>query len=92
MTDTNKVFHSFRHAFKDALRAGDVPEDLGDALTGHSNQSVGRSYGAKGADAMIRRFTLPRMVAAIERVTYPGLDLSALKWAGNETQSRSETK
>ncbi len=32
VTDTNKVFHSFRHAFKDALRAGGVSEDLGDAL------------------------------------------------------------
>jgi integrase len=84
VTDPNKVFHSFRHGFKDALRAAEVPEDLGDALTGHSNQSVGRSYGAKGADAMVRRFTLPRMVAAIERVTYPGLDLTALKWTENE--------
>jgi integrase len=87
VTDTNKVFHSFRHAFKDALRAAEVQEDLSDALTGHSNQSVGRSYGAKGADAMIKRFTLPRMVAAIERVRYPGLDLTALKWTEKEHEA-----
>ena len=86
VTDTNKVFHSFRHGFKDALRAGSVPEDLGDALTGHSNQSVGRSYGAKGADAVIRRFTLQRLVAAIECVAYAGLDLSTLKWSGSTTR------
>ncbi|MBR1285404.1 site-specific integrase [Bradyrhizobium sp. AUGA SZCCT0177] len=90
VTDTNKVFHSFRHSFKDALRAAEVPEDLGDALTGHSNQSVGRSYGAKGADAMVRRFTLPRMVAAIERVTYSGLDLTALKWIESQHKTDAE--
>jgi integrase len=30
------VFHSFRHSFKDALRAAGVNEDVNDALTGHS--------------------------------------------------------
>jgi integrase len=45
--DTTRVFHSFRHSFKDGLRAAAVGEDLNDALTGHSNASVGRSYGAK---------------------------------------------
>jgi len=43
--DSRKCFHSFRHAFKDACRAAGVPEDIHDALTGHSNGSVGRSYG-----------------------------------------------
>jgi integrase len=38
--------HSLRHGFKDALRAADTPEDLNDALCGHSNGSVSRSYGA----------------------------------------------
>ncbi|MDI3470716.1 MAG: hypothetical protein OJF62_002779 [Pseudolabrys sp.] len=44
ITDTRKVFHSFRHTFKDALRAVRTPEDLNDALTGHSNATVGRGY------------------------------------------------
>lgn len=44
--DSRKCFHSFRHAFKDACRAAGVPEDIHDALTGHSNGSVGRSYGS----------------------------------------------
>jgi integrase len=69
------VFHSFRHGFKDALRAGGVSEDVNDALTGHAGGGVGRSYGAKD---MIRRFGLPRLAEAIARVEYPRLDLSHL--------------
>lgn len=43
--DPRKCFHSFRHTFKDGCRAAGVPEDIHDAITGHSNGSVGRSYG-----------------------------------------------
>ena len=40
------VFHSFRHGFKDALRAAGVNEDINDALTGHSGGNpVARGYG-----------------------------------------------
>jgi integrase len=42
--DSRKVFHSFRHGWKDAARAV-MPEDHHDAMTGHSNGSVGRAYG-----------------------------------------------
>jgi hypothetical protein len=43
ITDADKVFHSFRHLFKDALRAADVPLDLNDALLGQATRgSVGR--------------------------------------------------
>jgi len=45
ITDPRKVFHSFRHAFKDACRHAGVTEEHHDALTGHRNGSVGRSYG-----------------------------------------------
>jgi hypothetical protein len=44
ITDSRKVFHSFRHGFKDGARAV-MPEEHHDAITGHSNGSVGRSYG-----------------------------------------------
>lgn len=44
ISDRKKTFHSFRHLFKDAARAV-MPEEHHDALTGHSNRSVGRSYG-----------------------------------------------
>jgi integrase len=45
ITDPRKVMHSFRHAFKDACRKARIPESVHDALTGHANGSVGRSYG-----------------------------------------------
>jgi integrase len=36
VTDTNKVFHSFRHGFKDALTQKSVDEELRKALMGHA--------------------------------------------------------
>jgi integrase len=48
ITNTASVFHSFRHGFKDALRAAGVDEDVNDALTGHVGPgTVARKYGAK---------------------------------------------
>jgi integrase len=44
IADRTKVFHSFRHGWKDAAR-GAMPEEHHDAITGHSNGSVGRGYG-----------------------------------------------
>jgi integrase len=74
----SSVFHSFRHGFKDALRAAGVNEDVNDALTGHSGgNSVARGYGWKD---MVRRFGFPTLAAAVEKVEYPGLDLSKLRW------------
>jgi integrase len=76
ITNRASVFHSFRHGFKDALRAAGLSEDINDALTGHAGSgSVGRSYGAK---EMVRRFGLPRLAEAVAKVAYPGLDLSHL--------------
>src|SRR5262245_1643505 len=46
ITDTAKVFHSFRHNFKDALRAAGIGQEVHDALTGHSTRGeVSREYG-----------------------------------------------
>ena len=61
--DSRKVFHSTRHNFKDALREVEVDEALSDALTGHSNQSIGRRYGVG--------YSLQRKNEAINRVNYP---------------------
>ena len=73
LPDTRLVFHSTRHAFKDALREAGVAEDVSDALTGHGGgRSVGRSYGSG-------LYPLRPLAAAIERVTFEGLDLSGLK-------------
>jgi integrase len=80
--DERKVFHSFRHSFKDALRAADVGEDLNDALCGQKNSSVGRSYGAKqksGAKDIVRRFGMERLKSAVYAAEYEGLQLSQVK-------------
>jgi integrase len=73
VTDETKVFHSFRHLFKDALRRARVPEDLNDALTGHSNATVGRGYGAKES---VHRFGVEALKEAVDGVGFKDLDLS----------------
>jgi len=45
ITDKRIVFHSFRHKFKDVARECEIPEDVSDAVTGHSNGNVARRYG-----------------------------------------------
>ena len=62
LTDKRKVFHSFRHTFKDALRNSEVDEALSDALTGHTNGSVGRQYG--------QGYTLEKLNKAIQSIEY----------------------
>jgi integrase len=80
----NSVFHSFRHGFKDALRAAGVNEDINDALTGHGGgNTVARGY---GSDDMVRRFGFPTLKAALEKVHYHGLDLSHLLWTDSGSQ------
>ncbi len=75
----NSVFHSFRHGFKDAVRAAGVHEDINDALTGHGGGNpVARGYGWKD---VVRRFGFPALRAALEKAEYPGLDLSGLRWS-----------
>jgi len=69
--DSTKVFHSFRHAAKDGFREGDVAPDLRDALMGHAPRTVGETYGAG--------HSLNKLAEAMERLVYPGLDLSHLK-------------
>jgi len=44
ITDRRKVLHSLRHGWKTAARSV-MSEELHDAITGHSNGSVGRAYG-----------------------------------------------
>jgi hypothetical protein len=87
ITNSNKVFHSFRHGFKDALRAAQVSEDLNDALTGHAGGTVGRSYGAK---AMLRRFGIDALKNAVQSLKYPGLDLSRVSSDGSKPKARTK--
>ena len=77
VTDNAKVFHSFRHGFKDALRRGGVNQEIHDALTGHAQAStVSGGYGAK---EMLARFTVKVLKTAVAKVAYPGLDLSRVR-------------
>jgi integrase len=86
ITDRRKVFHSFRHTFKDALRTARVGEDVNDALTGHSNSSVGRGYGAKET---VRRFGMPTLKDAVARVTYKGLNLTNVRFQPQKRKRRA---
>jgi integrase len=84
--NAGSVFHSFRHGFKDALRAAGVNEDVKDVLTGHSGgNAVARGYGWKD---MVRRFGFPTLYAAVKKVRYPGVVLSSLRWTA-QTGSQS---
>ena len=77
VSDTDKVFHSFRHGFKDALRRGAVNQEIHDALTGHAQAStVSGGYGAK---EMLARFGVKVLRAAVAKVAYEGLDLSSVQ-------------
>lgn len=77
VTDTAKVFHSFRHGFKDALRKASPDEELRDALAGHKGpKSVARDYGAK---EMLTRFGIELLKDAVEKVAYQGLELSRVR-------------
>jgi integrase len=70
ITDDRKVFHSFRHLFKDMCRDAGISEDVHDALTGHAGgKTVGRGYGSGHSVA--------RLHAEISKVKVP-VDLSHL--------------
>lgn len=71
ITDTRKVFHSFRHTFKDICRKNGIEEAVHDALTGHKSASISRSYGND-------QFPIEPLFKAIEQFEITGLDLSHL--------------
>lgn len=71
ITDTRKVFHSFRHTFKDLCRTCGIEESVHDALTGHTTSSVSRQYGND-------QFPMPPLFNAIGHFEIAGLDLTHL--------------
>lgn len=71
ITDSRKVFHSFRHSFKDLCRSVGIEEAVHDALTGHTSAAVSRQYGND-------QFPLEPLFRAIEQFEVAGLDLSHL--------------
>ncbi len=85
--DTNKVYHSFRHGFQDALRQATPDEELRDALAGRSSgKSVSRRYGAK---EMVQRWGVKTLESAIDKIEYPGLDLSRVRPFGTAKRVRA---
>lgn len=86
VTDKAKVFHSFRHTVKDALRRGRADHEAREALIGHA-QASSVSWGY-GANAMLSRFGAVALSDAINRVPYTGLDLSRVRpFAANATRN-----
>jgi len=65
-----KSFHSFRHSFKDALRAARLDDRTQDLFMGHDDGSVQRRY---GSGTPIREASEDFL-----RVVYIGLDLNRL--------------
>lgn len=68
ITDSKLVFHSFRHCFKDYCREAEIPEEVSDALSGHSSPKVSRRYGGLS-------YPLRPLVEAVQRYRVPGLVL-----------------
>ncbi len=85
--DTDRVFHSFRHGVKDALRRGRVDVEAREALLGHSGSTsaVSRGY---GASEMLERWGVEVLREAISKIEYVGLDLSKVK-TGHEAKARA---
>lgn len=57
-----KVFHSFRHTFKEAIRNCGVHTDIHHRLTGHSSSNVGDRYGGISISKLneeLQKFVIP---------------------------------
>ena len=74
ITDSTKVFHSFRHSFIDALCLAGVAGEINIALVGHTDPSVNDKYGAKDKAIRFRH----RLAEAVASMAYAGLDPSHL--------------
>jgi integrase len=54
IADRSKTLHSLRHSFKSLSRRAGIPEDVHDAITGHSPATVGRGYGDYPIETLAR--------------------------------------
>lgn len=72
ITDKRKVFHSFRHTFKDICRKVGIEEAVHDAMTGHTAHSVSRKYGNE-------QFPLEPLFAAMAKYDIADLSLDHLR-------------
>lgn len=89
--NTDRVFHSFRHGVKDALRRGRVDVEAREALLGHSGSTsaVSRGY---GASEMLERWGVQVLREAVATIEYVGLDLSKVRTASFPRLDTSSAK
>lgn len=70
ITDKSKTLHSLRHSFKSLARRAGIPEDVHDAITGHSPATVGRGYGDYPIETLaqeLQKIVLPQsLMSSIE--------------------------
>ncbi|SMC95909.1 Phage integrase family protein [Fulvimarina manganoxydans] len=71
ITHSKKVFHSFRHTYRDALREAEISPERVRALAGWTSGRTEEAYGSGLRPSTLR--------TEIERISYPDLDLSHLK-------------
>lgn len=64
------VFHSTRHTVATRLRAANVRKDVSEAIVGHEGTDTHSGYGTSD---------IPTLKDAVDRIVYPGLDLSKVR-------------
>ena len=64
------TFHSFRHAFTDAMRDAEILDYVQHALTGHTEGTAHDGYG--------EGVSIRRLKEAVDKVHYPSIDLSKI--------------
>lgn len=69
--DQRKVFHSFRHNFKDACREAEIPTDIQNALMGHSTHTVPASYGNGFSNRILNNW--------VQLINFPELRISTMR-------------
>jgi integrase len=69
ITDKRKVFHSFRHTFKDLARHCGLPEGVARQIMGHSGEDVADDYG--------NGYALFQLVEGMAKVQAVGMKLPA---------------
>jgi integrase len=73
ITDRRKVFHSFRHTFKRSARDAGIPEEMHDAITGHTGGGgIGKTYGSG--------VSLKPLLEAMDRIPAPAA-VAGLMWS-----------
>lgn len=82
-------FYSLRHSFRDALRRCNAPADTLQALGGWS-QSPGSSAGKVTSSDYGDKTAADLQRAWIEKVSYPGLDLSHLVWPHSQCEPEGD--